>query len=193
MPVVPVFPLSAALSLAVFTIQRSLHPLYGSAPTRKYLLSVVGASSAATVFAPALSIANSLWLISLLLAAAPSAIYYTGVYTADSWKDASKGVPASLAVVILPLMYASMGVIKHIAVSPLLLLLLRYLIFFYQAPDMSSGFAIAELVIAVVTTDVIVDSCVASLWPNIPGIWMVEDEFFVSILVVCSKHKAHTV
>jgi hypothetical protein len=58
---------------------------------------------------------------------------------------------------------------------------------------MSSGFAIAELVIAVVTTDVIVDSCVASLWPNIPGIWMVEDELFVSILVVCSKHKAHTV
>jgi hypothetical protein len=116
--VVPVFPLSGVLSLAVFTVQRSLHPLYGSAPTGKYLLSVVAASSAVTAIAPALSLTNSLWLISLVLASAPAAIYYTGVHSIDAWKDASRGVPATLSVVLLPLIYGSMGVIKHIVVSP---------------------------------------------------------------------------
>jgi hypothetical protein len=115
MPVVPVFPFSAVLSLAVFAIQRSLHPLYGSVPTKKNILSVVAASSAVSMFVPAVSLENALWLASLVMAVAPAATYYAGVYT-TSWKDAEKGAPASLAVTFLPLFYASICIVKHLSV-----------------------------------------------------------------------------
>jgi hypothetical protein len=124
MPIAHVLPYSAALSLAVFAIQRALHPLYGSVPTKLHLLKVVAASSVLGVITPKLSLENGLWLTSVILMAAPQVIHRVAAYTAD-WKDAEKGAPASLASVLIPLFYAGVAVINGLAVRFICLCALR--------------------------------------------------------------------
>lgn len=116
MPIAQVFPVSGALSLATYAIQRALHPLYGSVPTRRHLLKVIAGSTAVAGLSPGLSLDNALYLAPFVLAAAPQIVYRVGCYTTD-WKDAEQGAPATLAAALIPIFYSGISVAKRVAVS----------------------------------------------------------------------------
>lgn len=103
------------LSLATYGYERSLQPLYGSAPTEHHLNKVVWLACIAGMFTPTLSLSNAMLAVGSLLCAMPQTAYWAAVYT-GRWHDPVWGPVATHAVVIAPILYWGIAMVKELQV-----------------------------------------------------------------------------
>lgn len=108
------------LSIATFGYERSLQPLYGSAPTHHHLNKVVWLACIAGMFTPTLSLSNALLAVGALLCAMPQTAYWAAVHT-GRWHDPVWGPVATHACVIGPVLYWGIAVVKELQVCAALL------------------------------------------------------------------------
>lgn len=101
------------LSFATYGYERSLQPLYGSAPTRHHLNKIVWLSCIVGMFTPTFNLSNSLLAAGTLICAMPQTAYWAAVYT-GRWHDPVWGPVATHACVIAPVLYWGIAVVKHL-------------------------------------------------------------------------------
>ena len=107
------------LSLAVFTYERAVIPLYAAGPTR-YLLNTIILASIGLAGLFSISAKRTLFTTSLLLACAPSTSYWVAVYTARM-RDPLWGPAVTHIVVIAPIVILFTSFALEFDVSILLL------------------------------------------------------------------------
>jgi hypothetical protein len=106
---------TAVCSLAVFAIQRALHPLYGSAPTGQNIWRVIGLSSVAGALLPAAPDTGA-WVAAVWLLLSPQLAYYSAVWTSENLQDAVQGPLVCLGLLLPPVIYGSASRIKQFSV-----------------------------------------------------------------------------
>jgi hypothetical protein len=102
-------------SLAVFAVQRALHPLYGAAPTGQNVWRVIGLTTTAAALLPAARNTGA-WLAAVWLLLSPQLAYYSAVWTSANMKDAVQGPAVCLALLLTPLIYGSVSCLKEYSV-----------------------------------------------------------------------------
>ncbi|EKM59323.1 uncharacterized protein PHACADRAFT_249744 [Phanerochaete carnosa HHB-10118-sp] len=104
------------LSIATYGYERSLQPLYGSAPTHLHLNKVVWLACIAGMFTPTLSLSNALLAVGALLCAMPQTAYWAAAHT-GRWHDPVWGPVATHACVIGPVLYWGIAIVKELQKS----------------------------------------------------------------------------
>lgn len=95
----------STLSLAIFTYQRELVPLYGSGPTSYLIYEIAFAAILASSIHPfRISLQRNLLYAALSLTLAPNATYWIAVWS-SRWKDPLWGPAFTHATVLGPLVF----------------------------------------------------------------------------------------
>lgn len=109
-------PFAALFSLAAFSYQRSLHPLYGSVPTQLYLTPVVAASLLLGTLAPAPAFSTTAYNAAIWLFITPRIARHAALWS-TKLDDPVKGPVVVHALVLAPLMVMSASLVKRLSVS----------------------------------------------------------------------------
>lgn len=113
--VFPILLLMILHSLVTFLYVRALDPLYGSAPINLHLDKIVWVATFAGAFGPVPSLWPSFAIQSGLVASIPISSYYTALYTART-NSPSLGSTLTHLVVLFPVLYIGVSMVKRMAV-----------------------------------------------------------------------------
>jgi hypothetical protein len=117
MATVKVLPISLLYSIAVFSGERALYPIYGQVPTRLHLVPVVCASTFWGTILQDVSRSTALFATAVWLFAMPHVARHAGVFVARELNDAVVAPIVTNAALLAPLMVASAAFIKTFVVS----------------------------------------------------------------------------
>jgi hypothetical protein len=117
MATLKVLPISLLFSLAVFSSQRSLYPLYGSVPTHLYSLPIICASTALGTLVPTDSLSTASLIASVWLVLSPRIALHVGATTSAKLNDPVLGPVIANVVLLTPLLFASSIVVRRFTVS----------------------------------------------------------------------------
>jgi hypothetical protein len=117
MATLKVLPVSLLFSLAVFSSQRSLYPLYGSVPTDLYSLPIICASTALGTLVPINSLSTAWSIASVWLVLSPRIALHVGATTSAKLNDPILGPVITNVVLLTPLLFASSIVLRRFTVS----------------------------------------------------------------------------
>lgn len=107
-----------SLSLITFAYRRYLEPLYGSGPTNHHFSKIVWVGCIAGSFGPTLPILPAAFAAGVLLLALPNSAYWVAVYTAR-FGDPVWGPVITHILVIVPVLYLGVAIVKALQVSSL--------------------------------------------------------------------------
>ncbi len=113
-------------SLVTFLYVRALDPLYGSVPINLHLDKIVWAATLTGAFGPVPSLWPSLAIQGGLIASIPISSYYTALYAARI-NSPSLGSTLTHLVVLFPVLYIGVSMVKRMAVCTMTPLYLKCL------------------------------------------------------------------
>ena len=113
--VFPILLLMMLNSLVTFLYVRALDPLYGSVPINLHLDKVVWAATFTGAFGPVPSLWPSFAIQGGLVASIPISTYYTALYAART-NNPSLGSTLTHLVVLFPVLYIGVSLVKRMAV-----------------------------------------------------------------------------
>jgi ABC-type phosphate transport system permease subunit len=115
MLIIPILLLIALNSLITFLYTRALDPLYGRVAINLHLDKVVWAATIMGAFGPVPSLSSSLAILGCLVTSVPVSFYWTAVYTGRI-NDPALGSTVTHLVVLFPIIYFSVSLVKRITV-----------------------------------------------------------------------------
>jgi hypothetical protein len=113
--IVPIILLIAINSLVTFFYIRALDPLYGSVPINIYIDKVVWAAIIVGAFGPVPPLWPSFAVFGGLVISIPASSYWVALYTGRA-EDPTIGATATHLVVLFPILYFGVSLVKRITV-----------------------------------------------------------------------------
>lgn len=112
----PLFTIIAALSLTTWLYGRALEPLYGSVPTNLHLDKVIWAASILGTLGPAPPLWTSVAVMGTFFCSLPNLAYWVPLWTAR-WHNPVFGPVATHLLVLFPVAYSGIAIVKNLVVS----------------------------------------------------------------------------